>query len=416
MIHPRLSLPAVDLSGVRVVEVGTAISGPLTSVVLASLGASVIKIESRQKLDINRVRIRRRGASANDKLSPVGNDLGQKKRSVAVNLKTPEGRELFLGLLRTSDVFVQNFIPGWLDRLDLQPSVLFETNPRLILYYASGHGQTGPDREQRVFATIMSGLGGLEGLIGYRDGRITGAASTAFGDYNSAHYGALLVLAALFRRHRTGEGCLIDLSQVEAVATMLGEAFVDWQLEGTTPAPSGNRSRVRAPHGIYACLGVDEWVAISVRDDDEWCRFADCVVRNDSSATWAHEAAWLSYAVRLERADELDRLIGAWTCERSKHVIADRLQAFAVTAAPVLNVFEAEADVHLRERRIVQPVLDGGTSVHWLTSLPWHINGDVPVPGPLAEDLGASTVEVCREILGMDAATIEEYQRSGILA
>src|ERR1700722_397746 len=179
---------AIDwLSGVRVLEVATGGSAPLIGRVLGEPGADVTKLESRAKLDVNRTRVPRpddpEGFPASEAFQLL-HEANAGKRSVTLNLKEPAGKELFLDLLRDVDVFIENFAPGWLDRLGLSPEGILAAAPQLIVLSASGYGQTGPLRAQRAYAPVMTSLAGIEGLIGYGPGDVTGASSLALADLN----------------------------------------------------------------------------------------------------------------------------------------------------------------------------------------------------------------------------------------
>ncbi|MFC3242145.1 CoA transferase [Gordonia humi] len=242
----RIGPPLTDiewLDGVNVVEVTTAVSAPLVGRVLAELGAEVVKVESRAKPDVNRARLPRptdpEGFPA-DEAFQLLHEASSSKRSVTLNLKTEAGRGLFLDLLGDADVFIENFVPGWLDRLGLTVADLRARFPRLVILSASGYGQTGPLRTQRSYAPVMSALAGVEGLIGYDDGDVLGCSALALADLNCSFYGVALVSAALRGREDTGQGCHIDLSQIEAASTLAGEAFAEYGVTGTPPGPRGN--------------------------------------------------------------------------------------------------------------------------------------------------------------------------------
>ena len=405
------------LNRYRVLEIGTAVSMPLCASVLANLGAEVIKVESRKKLDGNRVRVPRKDAPANiDQIETftLFHDLNGGKKSVSLNLKTAAGRAIFLDLIRVSDVFIQNFAPGWLDRLDLSVATLAEANPRLIQMYASGYGQHGPLSGVRVYATIMSGIGGLEGVVGYPDGDVTGLSATAFGDPNSGQFGVLAVLSALHARERTGRGCLIDLSQIESIATVLGEAVIDLQASGQVPGPTGNRSRWVAPHGIYRCAGSDRWVALAVPRDEEWQALRALLVAEGQS--WAAEARFASAATRLEHARELDDLISAWTLPQTDQTLALRLQARGIRCTPVLPIEEVETDPHMVARHFMQQATHPILGAMPITSTPWRHDGAQPPIRGAGPMFGSANEEIYRGLLGMSAARYQECQDSEVFA
>lgn len=406
-----------SLKPYRVLEIGTAVSMPLCASVLANLGAEVIKIESRKKLDGNRVRVPRKDAPTHiDQIETftLFHDLNGGKKSVTLNLKTPEGKALFLGLIRVSDVFIQNFAPGWLDRLGLSSATLAEANPRLIQVYASGYGQTGPMNGVRVYATIMSGIGGMEGLVGYPDGDVTGLSATAFGDPNSGQFGVLGVLSALYARERTGRGCLIDLSQIESIVTVLGEAVIDLQVTGRVPGPTGNESKWVAPHGIYRCAGSDRWVALSVPDQSEWQ--ALCAVLREDGQAWADAPRFATPPERLAHARELDGLISGWTAGQADGALAERLQARGIRCTPVLPIEEVETDPHMQARGFMQQAVHPVLGSMPITSTPWKHDGTQPPIRGAGPMIGSANKEVYCGLLGLSEEQLADYAAREVLA
>lgn len=390
---------------------------PLCSAVLGNLGAEIIKIESKQKLDGNRIRIPKRDANGplgTMETFPLLHDLNPGKKSVTVNLKTAKGRQIFLDLIAGADVFIQNFVPGWLERIGLGPDVLSNLNPRLIMMFASGYGQTGPLSATRVYATIMSGIGGLEGLVGEQDGDVAGLVATAFGDPNSAYFGVLEVLSALYARESTGRGCLIDLSQIEAISTVLGEGIIEWQATGRVPGPIGNSSRWLAPYGIFSCAGEDRWVAISVASDQEWAALRRQLILD--GCAWAEESRFDTAAERLRNQQELNALMSAWTARFDNRVLSDRLQASGVQCCSVLTIDELETDEHTVARDFLQQVDHPMLGPMQITSTPWLFDGVRPKVSGVGPILGSSNREVLGTLLGLSESEIEKYERDGVLA
>lgn len=169
---------------------------------------------------------------------PMLHELNAGKKSITLNLKSPDGRQLFARLLDRCDVFIENYAPGWLDRLGLPLAQICASNPRLVVLAASAYGEEGPLAQQRAYAPIMTALSGLEGLIGYGPDDVLGMVATAFSDSNSAYFAMLSVFAGLLERQRSGAGGLIDLSQTGAAVCMTGVAIAEQQLTGQIPGPA----------------------------------------------------------------------------------------------------------------------------------------------------------------------------------
>ncbi|ODU07052.1 MAG: hypothetical protein ABS81_02930 [Pseudonocardia sp. SCN 72-86] len=368
------------LADVRVVEVTTGVSAPLSGRILAELGADVVKVESRAKLDVNRVRVPRAamvGLADEETLRLEGfgllHEASASKRSVTLDLKNETGRELFLRLLGDSDVFIQNFAPGWLERLGLSVGSLLERFPRLVVLSATGYGQDGPLRGQRAYAPIMSSLAGVEGLIGYEDGAVVGASATAMADLNCSFYGAYLVLAALNGRTSNAGGRHIDLSQTEACVALIGEAMVEYAETGKVPAPVGNAT----PGGrreVVPCA------------DGGWVVVEDAPEDLDPSS---HAAS-------------------------SRDDLVRELQARGVAASPVLTPAEVLDDPAFRERGLFQEVEHPVLGQLTTTSVPWHLDGAVPRVRSSSPLLGSDTQDVARELLGLADAEVVKLTAEGV--
>ncbi|WP_369046570.1 CaiB/BaiF CoA transferase family protein [Sinomonas sp. P10A9] len=368
------------LEGINVVEVTTAVSAPLVGRVLAELGAEVVKVESRAKPDVNRARLPRpadpEGFPAHEAFQLL-HEASASKRSVTLNLKTEAGLELFLDLLHDADVFIENFVPGWLDRLGLSIQALRERFPRLVILSASGYGQTGPLRTQRSYAPVMSALAGVEGLIGYDDGEVLGCSALALADLNCSFYGVFLVAAALRGREETGQGCHVDLSQIEAASTLAGEAFAEHGLGGTRPRPRGNADPDGTPWTLMPAKAGPRtgWVAAAGQGDD---------LGTDAPG-----------ADRWPR----DELLA-------------RLAARGVEAAPVLTPDDVAEDPGFAARGFTQRIGHPHPLVGELhvTSIPWYLDGELPRVRGTAPLLGGDNAAVLTRYLSQDQLSTLEQQ------
>lgn len=369
------------LSGIRVVEVSTGVAAPLSGRILAELGAEVVKVESRAKLDVNRVRVPREemsGLADPETLRLEGfgllHEASASKRSVTLNLKTEAGRDLFLRLLSEADVFLQNFAPGWLERLGLSIDDLLRQCPRLVVLSATGYGQTGPLCQQRAYAPIMSSLAGLEGVIGYEDGAVVGASATAMADLNCSFYGAFLVLAALNGRTPTGGGRHLDLSQTEACVALLGEAMVEYATTGKSPGPTGNTTSA-GRREVVPCT------------DGRW--------------------------VVIDDAPEGD-LVSARPDEVSSEVLVTQLQSTGIAATPVLAPDEVLQDQAFRDRGLFQEIDHPVLGPLITTSIPWHLDGAVPRVRSSSPLLGADTEQIMTQLLGVASEDFDRLTAEGV--
>lgn len=363
------------LRGLKVVEVTTAVSAPLIGRVLAEMGAEVVKVESRAKIDVNRARLPRptdpEGYPAHEAFQLL-HEASSSKQSVTLNMKTEQGKGLFLALLADADVLIENFVPGWLDRLDLPIDRLRERFPRLVIFSASGYGQTGPMRTQRSYAPVMTALAGVEGLIGYEDGQVMGCSALALADLNCSFNGVFLVMGALTGRESTGQGTHIDLSQIEAAATLAGEAFVEHQLRGAEPGPVGNRN----PDGT-------RWSVERTAEDEGWV------------------------AAARDTTDESD------TEPRAE--LLNRLRAKGIESAAVLSPRQVVTDDRFTSRGYTQDVEHPHPAIGRLavTSIPWRVEGIVPRVRGAAPMIGTGNAEILGRYA--DAAQLAELEQQGVL-
>ncbi|XVQ07561.1 CoA transferase [Spirillospora sp. CA-255316] len=406
--------PTRLLDGLRVLDLSWVWSGPLTTSVLGDLGAEILKIEHSGHMDTGRLRgkARRGGVEVEGpehEATPYFNQMNHGKRSVTVDMKDERGRALLLDLVEHCDVVVENMRPGVLGRLGLSYADFAARNPSVVMMSMSMAGQEGPLRSMKGYAGIMAAMSGLESLIGYDRQNIVGSLSPALGDPNAAGHALTVLLAALNRRRRTGRGCWIDLSQIEALLCVLPAPVVQAQLDPEVPVMANAHPRF-APHGHFPCLGADRWVALSVRDE-MWGAFTQVA----AGAPLLADPRWDDAAERLRHRDELEAAIAEWTSARDRDELVDALLAAGVPAAPLASFEEMAASAWAKEReltvRVPHPYL-GETDVF---VVPWKFGGRSvgrAVPAPL---LGADTDTVLRDLLDLDPDTLARLHAGGVL-
>lgn len=401
----------MDLSKLLVIETGPGLAGPLVTRTLGDFGARVIKVESNTRLDFGKTRLPPAGKTAQDALEAPGvMEMNGGKQSVTLNLKTDVGRNLFLGLIKQADVYVETYAPGWLERLGLSVGMFLALNPRLIILSQSAYGADGPMSDQRAYAPLMTALAGVESTVGYDDGRIVPQIASAVGDVVAAYFGNLFVLAALYERERTGRGQIIDESQTEASAAMAGIAFAEYGLSGEVPAPRGNSDPYAAPHGVYPAGGDDAWVALAVWTDPEWQALCDALGFSDED-----RQRYARAEVRLAEYRQVDELVAEHTRAVPRDVLYRQLQEVGVACTPVLNIYEADEFPALIERKLWSTFEHPRLGELRMTEIPWHYDHLDLRRRALAEPTGSSTTAVITELLGAQPAEIEAWRRSGAL-
>jgi len=405
-----LTVTLAPLEGIRVVDMTWAWAGPYCSLQLAHLGAEVIRIESHLRTDMNR----RVPPYADNKpgLNRGGsfNQWNQGKRSLTVDLNRDEGLHIVRDLIGRSDVLVENFASGVMEKWGLGYGRLAPDNPRLIMISLSGYGATGPISRYVAYGVPLVMISGLASLSGYKDGPPS-EVGISYGDPNAGLHGAFAVLAALWDRDRTGRGQYVDLAQWESLLAVLPEGIMAQAMTGEQPAKMGNRDQWMAPHGYFACRGDDTWIAISVRDDQDWRALSDAMGRPDLGT----DKRFATAATRKQHEDALEELVSNWTALHDAWDLTHLLQAAGVVAFPVMNCKDLVEDEHLNDRgffvRVAHPEV--GVRVH--AGIPWQLSGtplSVTRPAPL---LGQDNEYVVKEILGRSHEEYERLVTSGVL-
>ncbi len=395
---------ALPLAGLRVANFGWGLVGPTAGQLLGFLGADVIKIESRARPDIQRTIPPFWNGIPDPDRSIQNHAFWAGNRSIALNLKTEEGRALARDLVARSDVVIENFGRGVMERFGLGAAALCARDPRLVFASLSSTGQSGPLAALRTYGNSLASLAGLDGITGSADGRLQ-AMENAYADPLGGVVGALAILLALAKRERTGRGQAIDYAQLEGVLQLVGPTFLDFVLNGRVGGPLGNRHPVAAgaPHGVFPCRGSDRWIAIAVLGDEEWAGLVDAMGR----PAWARDDAWASRAGRVADTVRLHERLAGWTRDFERDALAERLQRFGVAASPVCDVSDLLDHPHYRAR---------GTFIEVLHPLgfPETIYGAYVKcsrtrpsirPGP---SIGADNEAVFRGLLGLSAARYED--------
>ncbi|MEV0402030.1 CoA transferase [Actinoallomurus sp. NPDC050550] len=398
------------LEGIRVLDLTWVLAGPYATKTLADHGAEVIKIESRHRPDPTRFSPGfhlSRSDETDPDTSGYFNNVNRNKKSVTVNLRTQEGRDLALRLAAHCDVVVENFAAGVLDRLGLGYDRLREVREDIVVVSMSGMGHTGPWRDYVSYADAVSALSGWTALTGEPGERPVGVVY-GLADIIAGHHAALAVLAALGVRDRTGAGQHVDMAQLETAAAHLGDAILRAD-HGETVEPLGDRHPRMAPHGVFPCLGDGTWVAIAVRTDEEFARLA-------AVAGLPDEPGWATLAGRKADESALEEHVAAWTRSRPAEAVAEILQGNGVPAYPVRDGRTlVEHDAALRAWEFYVPLAHpaAGTFLH--EGLPARLTrtpGSVHTPAPR---LGEQTAELLTGLLGLAETEQEALRAAGVL-
>jgi len=409
----------LPLANFRVVDFGTAWAGPMATQLLGDLGAQVIKVESRARLDGLRLGrpiigddIAEGDRGLWPELQPVFHGINRNKLSITLNLKTEAGLDLVKQVIAASDVVMNNYSPGVLERLGLDYPNLRQLRPDIILVSMPGVGETGPLRDILAYAPNIQALSGFMSLVGYgEDEPLVGELQAPWSDAVSAIHAGLAAVAALKHRNRTGQGQFIEVAQLEATTSMLGEAILGYQMTGETPLPQGNRDQEFAPHGNYRCAGEDQWVAIAVGAEEAWLAFCQAL----GNPQWVRSPKFAQRADRLRHQKELDEEVTGWTSMRPAPQITELLQAHGVAAMPVMNIADQFSDPHLRERQFYVDIDHPHLGAELIYGMPWRLSdtpGQIRTAAPL---LGQHNDYVLGRFLGIPAETLAALESQGVV-
>ena len=395
----------LPLAGIRVADFTHMVAGPYGTMQLAYFGAEVIKIESRARPDTWRIREGNKDVEASLPFA----DHNRNKLSVTANLKTEEGREVARRLIAMSDVVVENFSVGVMDRLGLGYEELKAVKPDIIMIRLQGLGTTGPRKNYVTWGPSLMPFSGMSWLWNHPDGGAPVGSQTSYPDYIVSIHMAFVLMAALHHRASTGEGQFIDIAQGEVTASLIGPALLDGLVNGRAAKPVGNRGHAGAPHGCYPCRGEDAWCAISVGDDAEWQRFCEATGNREALG----DERFATVALRLANDEELDEVVSGWTRRRSPRQVMEALQGYGVTAGMVSDGTTLVTDPHLRFRG---SVVEHEHPRQGRLTLPGIVTKFSGTPGEIrrhAPLLGQDTHAVLNGLLGMTDEEIRGLEAAG---
>jgi len=389
-----------------VLDLTNVLSGPFATLQLALLGAEVIKVENPRGGDPARTQGVR---------PELGRDLmgtsflaqNMNKKSVTLNTKTPEGKDLFKRLARGADVLVENFRPGVMDRLGLGYAVLSALNPRLIFCAISGYGATGPDAVNPAYDQIIQGNAGVMALNG--DARLN-PLRTGFPvcDTAGGRDAAFALMAALYQRERNGEGQFIDISMQASIMPMMGWAAANLLIGGQEPVPMGNRNPTNMPSGTFRT--ADGEMNIAAHTEEQWAALCDVLEVSHLAA----DPRFVTRADRMHHREELIQLLEARLTTSPTAAWVERLNARGVPSGSIYHLEQALRQPQIRHRGLVQKTTAPGLGeieVLGLSALFEKAAGDVTAPAPT---LGQHNAEIFGG-LGLDGAELAGLKARGVV-
>jgi formyl-CoA transferase len=392
------------LGDLRVVEMGQLLAGPFCGQLLGDFGAEIIKIEPPGTGDPMREwgREKPHGKSL---WWPI---LARNKKSVTLNLRTPEGQALARRIIARADVLVENFRPGTLERWGLAPAGLQSENPRLIITRVTGYGQDGPYAPRAGFGSIGEAMGGIRYVTG-NPGMPPSRAGISLGDELAGTFAALGTLVALHARHRTGRGQIVDSALYEAVLAMMESLIPEWEIAGYQRERTGSVLPNVAPSNVYPTK--DAPVLVAANRDTIWRRLAALMDRPEL----AGDKRYATHSARGAHAEELDDLIGTWTAGQESAALLELLHDNGIPAGLTYRAKDMLADPHYRAReaiiRMAHPDF-GDFPMHNVFPKLSSTPGEVRTLGPT---LGQHNTEVYGDLLALTSEEITSLAAAGTI-
>ncbi|MBV8771630.1 MAG: CoA transferase [Deltaproteobacteria bacterium] len=410
------------LQGIRVIDLTKIVAGPNATRMLATMGAEVIRVEWHDQRALDMLRMIRPGVPGGDpnslNRSGLFNNLNAGKYGITLNMSLPQGRDLFKRLIAKASVLCENYSPDQMENWGLSYPVLSQINPQLIYLQITGMGKSGTYNAYRSVGPTAQALSGLTHMSGLPEPMPPAGWGYSYLDHSTGYYGAIFVLAALMKRRRTGRGCYIDLSQTETGLMLSGTAVLEAQVTGKTTGRYGNRMPFAewAPHGAFRCRGTDEWIAITIQNDQQWARLVDAM----GSPEWARASRFAQASGRRAYEDELERLLTDFTSDQDRYDLMERLQRRGIPAGAVQNAADrCDRDPQLKSRPYftLLPQSEIGT---WpiedfpakTENTPLSVGGP---PGRAAPLIGEDNDYVYREVLGLTSEEIAALKEDWII-
>jgi len=392
------------LAGLRVVDMTRVLAGPYCTMLLADMGAEVIKVEEPGKGDDSRgYPPFLRGISA------YFSNLNRNKKSIVLDLKKKDAKDIFIALLKKSDVLLENFRPGTMDRLGLGYDFVKEVNPRLIYASISGFGQYGPYKDRPGYDIIGQAMGGLMSVSGWPDSPPT-RTGTAMSDIVAGLNACTGILAALRGRELTGMGDRIDVALVDSMVSAMETIIQIYLAEGRVPQRIGNRYEFLAPYNTFAA--EDGWVVIGVGSEAIWKRF--CKVIGQESLKEVPE--FLTNKDRVEHVERLEGIVTEWTSKRKVADIVSLLMPANVPCSPIYNVDQICTDPHIAgAREMITEMAHPITGKMDVVSCPIKFTNMKPAIRSTAPLLGEHTEDVLFEILGIAKEEYSQLKKIGAI-
>ena len=394
---------AKPLDGLKVVDLTRVLAGPFSTMLLADMGADVIKIENPKDGDDSRAF----GPFKNG-LSAYYASLNRSKRSITLNLKEERGREILKKLAGNADILVENYKPGTMKKLGLDYDALKTLNPRLIYAASSGFGQTGPYSSKAAYDLILQGMSGFMSITGF-DVQQPVKAGSSIADVFAGVFTTIGILAALEHRRKTGQGQLVDVAMLDCMIATLENAVASFDCTGKPPQPIGNVHRSIAPFASFPTS--DGLVNVCAGNDDLWRRFCEAV----GMEKYVTDPRFANNKARVENFGELSKIIAEHTSRRTTAEWVEALDAVKVPCGPIMNIEQVANDPQVKARNMLLELEHPEFGKYLVPGVPIKFSETPASIKSFAPTLGEHNFEVYAKELGLSREEVEALQKEGVI-
>jgi len=391
------------LEGIRVIDLTRVLAGPFCTMLLADMGAEVIKVENPKGGDDSRAF----GPFKNG-LSAYYMGLNRSKRSVTLNLKEPRAKEILKNLVAKADVIVENYKPGTMDKLGLGYAVLKEINPKIIYAASSGFGQTGPYSSKAAYDLIVQGMSGFMSITGF-DAKHPVKSGSSIADIFAGVFTAIGILSALQYRNKTGRGQMVDVAMLDCMVAILENAIASYDSTGKAPEPIGNVHRSIAPFATFNT--ADGFINVCAGNDDLWRRFCEVVGLEE----YIEDPRYVDNKSRVENFSELEKLINDRMTTQTTDAWREVLDAVKVPCGPIMNVAQVAVDPQVKARDMIVELMHPLAGKLLVPGTPIKFSETPAAISCPAPELGEHTAEVFGDLLGIDEKEIETLRKNGVI-
>jgi len=394
---------AKPLDGLKIIDLTRVLAGPFSTMLLADLGANVIKIENPKGGDDSRgFGPFKNGYSA----YYIG--LNRSKRGITLNLKEERAKEIFKKLIQKADILVENYKPGTMKKLGLDYEVLKAINPRLIYAASSGFGQTGPYSSRAAYDLIVQGMSGFMSVTGF-DIKQPVKAGCSIADILAGIFTALGILAALQHRNKTGRGQMVDIAMMDCMIATLENAIAEYDCTNKVPLPFGNTHRSIAPFATYPTS--DGFVNVCAGNDELWRKFCESIGMNE----YITDKRFENNRARVENVKELTKIVSEYTVKRTTSEWMQALGEVMVPCGPIMNIEQVVNDPQVKARNMIVEMEHPEIGKFKVPGVPFSFS-ETPVSiKSFAPLLGEHNFEVYGEELGLSREEVETLAKDGVI-